>query len=134
MNIKAIFAIGGAAWRGARTGLLALILVMVGLTGFFLVEEGNQLSSWLGLATICAALLGASLVIHLLLWSLEFQPRLNRLILIFAFLLCAGFGLPIWGIPGTLVPAFIIVLLAQRFGALEQSLHGLHMRLGDGLR
>lgn len=106
-------------WRGARNGLLTLIVILLALGGLFLVEEGNQLNGWLGIATLFAAFFGASLVIHLILWSLDIQPRLNRLVLILAFLLCAGFGMPLWGIPGALVPAVILVVLVSlTFGSL----------------
>lgn len=44
-------------WRGARNGLLTLIVILLALGGLFLVEEGNQLNGWLGIATLFAAFL-----------------------------------------------------------------------------
>jgi hypothetical protein len=107
------------AWRWARNGLLVLVLILIGFAGYFQVEGANQISGWLGIIAVLASLLLISVTIHLFLWSLDIQPRFNRLVLIFAFLICSGIGLPVWGIPGALIPALVLVFLVSiTFGAL----------------
>jgi dienelactone hydrolase len=117
-------------WRGARFGLLALSVLLIAAVAYFQVEQSNRISTLLGVVTLLAAIMLASITLHLLLWSFGLQPNSNKLLLIFTFVLVAGIGLPVWGLPGNLVPAAILVLLISLacggFAALRAAHFSLH--------
>lgn len=121
------------AWRGVRRGLMALIVLEVAAAGFFLVETGNMFEGWLGMLTAFGALLVVALIISALFGTLGKLPKFTRVVVILAILTGLGYGLILWGLPGALIPAILLVIFVSMIAGSLTSLHARGLSIQNGL-